>query len=124
MPQIKIYGLRDNIEPKRFAFSHAIHSALMEAIGTANEKRFQRFMILEPEDFVFPSDRTNNYTIIEIQMFEGRSIAAKKNLIKLLYQKIVKITDISPQDLEIIILEAPKCNWGIRGITGDELDLN
>jgi len=57
-------------------------------------------------------------------MFEGRSIETKKNLIKLLYQKIEKTTDIILQDLEIIILEAPKCNWGIRGITGEELNLN
>ena len=124
MPQIKIYGLRKNIESKRFALSHAIHSALMEAIGTPNEKRFQRFITLEAENFIFSSDRTNNYTIIEIIMFEGRSVEAKKNLIRLLYQKIEQMTDITPQDLEITIFETPQCNWGIKGIPGDELKLN
>lgn len=124
MPQIKIYGLRNNIESRRLALSDAVHSALMEAIGTPEDKRVQRFLILEPENFIFPSDRTNNYTIIEIIMFEGRSVEAKKNLIKLLYQKIEQTTDIAPQDLEITIFETPKCNWGIRGIPGDELKLN
>ena len=124
MPQIKIYGLQSNIESKRFALSHAIHSALMEALGTPNEKRFQRFITLDPENFIFSSDRTNNYTIIEILMFAGRSPEAKKNLIQLLYQKIEKTTDITPQDLEITILEIPQSNWGIRGIPGDELKLN
>ena len=56
-------------------------------------------------------------------MFEGRSAAAKKNLIRLLYQKIASATDITPQDLEITIFETPQCNWGIRGIPGDELKL-
>ncbi|WP_319419952.1 hypothetical protein [Pleurocapsa sp. FMAR1] len=57
MPQVKIYGLRENIKPKRFALSYAIQAALTEAIGTPETKRFQRFMILEPENFIFPSDR-------------------------------------------------------------------
>jgi phenylpyruvate tautomerase PptA (4-oxalocrotonate tautomerase family) len=124
MPQVKVYGLRENIEPKRFALSHAIHGALMGAIGTPEQKRFQRFIILEPEDFIFPSDRSNDYTIIEISMFEGRSREVKKNLIRLLYQKIIETTDIKPQDLEITIFETPRSNWGIRGMPGDELELN
>jgi phenylpyruvate tautomerase PptA (4-oxalocrotonate tautomerase family) len=124
MPQVKIFGLREHLEPKRFALSHAIHSALIEAIGTPEEKRFQRFIFLEPKNFIFPSDRTNSYTIIEIIMFEGRSKASKKNLIRLLYQKIADTVEINPQDLEITILESPRANWGIRGIPGDELDLS
>jgi 4-oxalocrotonate tautomerase family enzyme len=124
MPQIKVYGLRENIEPKRFALSHAIHGALVEAIATPEQKRFQRFIILEPENFIFPSDRSGDYTIIEISMFEGRTEEAKKNLIRLLYQKITETTDIKPQDLEITIFETPQSNWGIRGVPGDELKLN
>ena len=124
MPQIKIYGLQENIEPKRFALSHAIHAALMESIGTPIDKRFQRFIVLDAENFIYPSDRTKDYTIIEISMFEGRSVEAKKNLIHTLYQKIAETTEIKPQDLEITIFETPRCNWGIRGIIGDELKLN
>ena len=123
MPQVKVYGLQDNIAARRSTLSDVIHAALMEAIGTPEAKRFQRFIILDPADFIFPSDRTNNYTIIEISMFEGRSVAAKKNLIRLLYEKIASATDITPQDIEITIFETPQCNWGIRGIPGDELKL-
>ena len=110
MPQVKIYGLQKNIEPKRFALSHAIHAALMEAIGTPDRKRFQRFIILDPENFIFPSDRSSDYTIIEISMFVGRSVESKKKLIRILYQKIAETTDIKPQDLEITIFETPRCN--------------
>ena len=80
MVQVKIYGLEENIAPKRFALSYIVQSALTETIGTPDKKRFQRFIILKPEDFVFPNDRTNNYTIIEISMFEGRSTEAKKKI--------------------------------------------
>ena len=120
MPQIKIYGLRENIEAKRFALSYTIDTALQEAIGTSEETRFQKFITLEPDNFIFPSDRSSNYTIIKINMFEGRSSATKKNLIRLLYQKIAETAGVEPQDLEITILETPKCNWGICGEHGDE----
>ena len=124
MPQVKVYGLQENIAARRSTLSDAIHAALMEGIGTPESKRFQRFVVLEPANFIFPRDRTNNYTIIEISMFEGRSVAAKKNLIHLLYEKITSATDITLQNLEITIFETPQCNWGIRGIPGDELKLS
>jgi len=124
MVQVKIYGLKENIVPKRFALSYVIQSSLTEAIGTPEKKRFQRFIILEPDNFIFPSDRTNNYIIIEIIMFEGRSTETKKNLIRLLYQKIFKTIGIAPQDVEITIMETPRSNWGVRGVPGDELDLD
>ena len=124
MPQVKIYGLQKNIEPKRFALSHAIHAALMESLGTPNEKRFQRFIILEPGNFIYPSDRTTDYTIIEISMFQGRSVETKKKLIRTLQQKITETTNIKPEDLEITLFETPKANWGLRGVVGDELNLN
>jgi phenylpyruvate tautomerase PptA (4-oxalocrotonate tautomerase family) len=57
-------------------------------------------------------------------MFEGRSVEAKKKLIRTLYQKIAETTDIKTQDLEITIFETPRSNWGIRGVLGDELELN
>jgi hypothetical protein len=31
---------------------------------------------------------------------------------------------IPVNDLEVVILEAPKANWGIRGVVGDELELS
>lgn len=123
MPQVKVYGLLENIAAKRSALSDAIHASLMEGIGTPEAKRFQRFIVLDSADFIFSGDRSSNYTIIEIIMFEGRSVAAKKSLIRLIYEKVASATDITPQDLEIAILETPQCNWGIRGIPGDELKL-
>jgi phenylpyruvate tautomerase PptA (4-oxalocrotonate tautomerase family) len=87
------------------------------------EKKFHRFIGLEQSHFVFPDDRSANYTIIEISMFEGRSIEAKKNLIRLLFQNIEKEAKIAPHDVEITLQESPKHNWGIRGCCGDELAL-
>lgn len=124
MAQVKIYGLQHSLNDKRKVLSNAIHKSLMEAFELPKDKMFHRYFLLNSEDFIFPSDRSENYTIIELSIFEGRSIEAKKLLIKLLNENIYNLTKIQPQDIEITIHESPKCNWGIRGVPGDELVLN
>ena len=123
MSQIKIYGLKDSLKNYQAELSNAIHKAVVEALAYPVDKKFHRFIGLEQSEFIFPADRSSNYTIIEISMFEGRSIEVKKNLIRLLFQYIEQEVDIAPQDVEITIFETPKHNWGIRGECGDELAL-
>ncbi len=124
MAQVKIYGLRSTLERHRTGLSEAIHAAVMAALEYPVEKRFHRFIALDPVDFIYPDDRSQHYTIIEISLFEGRSVQAKKNLIRLLFQYIGEHTGICAQDMEITLFETPRQNWGIRGLPGDELGLN
>lgn len=124
MAQIKIYGIKEKLNRIKDKLSDVIHSCAVEALGLPSDKRFHRFFPLDRSDFYYPSDRTDNYTIIEISMFEGRSIEAKKELIRLLFEKISKEINIPVQDIEITIFETPKYNWGIRGKSGDELALS
>ena len=121
--QIKIYGLKSNLDENRSAISASVHDAVMSALEYPPEKKFHRFISLESSEFIYPSDRSEKYTIVEISMFEGRSIEAKKALIRAIYSNINKQTGITPQDIEITIFETPKENWGIRGMPGDELAL-
>ncbi|MBD2363952.1 tautomerase family protein [Anabaena minutissima FACHB-250] len=124
MVQIKVYGLSDKLNPIKAELSNIIHAALIEGLQIAPEKRFHRFFPLDKSDFYYPSDRSDNYLIMEISMFDGRSVATKKQLILLLIQKINIKLNISVDDIEITIFETPKSNWGIRGLPGDELTLN
>ena len=124
MAQVKIYGLRSSLSSRKKALSDAIHESLMESFGLPKEKRFHRFILLDKDDFLFPADRSENYTILEFSIFEGRSAEAKKKLINTLLSRVSATTGISPQDLEITIFETPQANWGIRGKPGDELALN
>jgi phenylpyruvate tautomerase PptA (4-oxalocrotonate tautomerase family) len=123
MAQIKIYGIAEELRPIREQLSNVIHSCVVDALSMPIEKRFHRFFYLEPRDFVFPADRSARYTIIEIAMFAGRSVDAKKQLIKLLFDRVQAELQIAPADLEVTITETPQSNWGIRGMPGDELML-
>jgi 4-oxalocrotonate tautomerase family enzyme len=124
MAQIKIYGIKESLNPIKEQLSEVIHSAVVDAFKYPPDKRFHRFFPMDQEDFVFANDRSEAYTILEISIFEGRTTEAKKHLIKLLFQRINNHLGISPQNLEITIFETPKQNWGIRGVPGDELELN
>lgn len=124
MAQIKIYGLREHIEPNREHMSAAIHACSVEALGLPEDKRFHRFFPLDAADFFYAPDRSARYTIVEISMFEGRTVETKKKLISMLFEKLWRECGIAPHDLEITITETPKHNWGIRGLPADELSLN
>ena len=124
MAQVKVYGLASSLANIRTALSDAIHESLMEAFGLPREKRFQRFFALGREEFLFPTDRSDSYTIIEISVFEGRSTEAKKRLITTLFSRVEARAKVLPRDLEITIFETPRASWGIRGTPGDELTLD
>ncbi len=124
MAQIKIYGLHAHVNRHRAELSDAIHEAAMETLGLPPDKRFHRFIGLDAADFIYPGDRSRQYTIIEVSMFEGRTDETKRAFIRGLFARIGELCDISPQDLEFTITETPRANWGIRGLLADELSLS
>lgn len=42
----------------------------MEALELPEEKRFHRFLPLDADDVIYPADRSERYTIVEITIFE------------------------------------------------------
>ncbi|WP_444995483.1 tautomerase family protein [Aliikangiella sp. IMCC44359] len=124
MSQVKIYGVKEHLKPQREKLSDIIHSCVMDALGMPEDKRAHRFIYLDKEDFFMPGGRTDAYTIIEISMIEGRADETKKKLIRLLFDRIQQQVGITYMDLEICIYESPACNWGFRGMHGDEIQLN
>ena len=124
MSQVKIYGLKEKLEPIREALSNTIHHCVMEALGLPEDKRAHRFFPLEKENFYMPGGRSDAYTILEISMMEGRTVETRKKLIRLLFDRIRDEIGIDHQDIEICIYESPAANWGFRGFHGDEVKLN
>src|SRR5215510_5375812 len=103
MSQVKIFGLRERLDPIKQQLSDVIHSCVMEALQFPADKRAHRFFPLDRSDFFYPAGRTDRYTIIEFSMLEGRSIDAKKQLIRLLFERVQKEFGIMPQDLEMTV---------------------
>lgn len=124
MAQIKVYGVKEHLDPVKARLSEVIHSCVVDALSFPRNKRAHCFFPLEAEDFYYPAGRTPRYTIIEINMFEGRSVETKKNLNRLLFERTQRELGLAPADLEVTISETPKHNWGFRGQPGDEVGLD
>ena len=123
MPTSKIYGLKTNLNPIKKELSAVINSCVSNALNFPKEKRLQRFFPMETEDFYHGEGRSDKYTIIEIALFEGRSKETIRELITSLYSEIEKHFGISKVDVDILIIELPKQNWGLQGALGDEQNL-
>ena len=121
---IRVYGINEKLNPIKVKLSDVINQCMVDALSFPDNKRAHRFIPMKKEDYFYPDGRTEAYTVIEISMMEGRSIEAKKTLIHLLFERIESEIGVTPADVEITISESPACNWGFRGITGDEAKLN
>lgn len=123
MAQVKVFALESALAGRQLEISDAVHAAVVEALSLPIEKRFHRFLPLSSDNFFYPADRSEQYLILEISMFDGRAVETKKALIRSLFFQLSQI-GFEPQDVEITITETPRHNWGIRGQCGDEIGLN
>lgn len=124
MPQAKIYGIREHLVPIRDALSDAVNEAISVGLAFPRERRLQRFFPMDRADFIYPAhERSERYTIIEIETFQGRSKETLKRLVSELYARVPAATGIEPRDLDVIISEQPRHAWGLMGENGDEIEL-
>ena len=117
---IVVYGIKEQLNPIKSKLSHVIHGCMQSILGMPEDKRAQRFIGLNKDDFYYPGGRSDAYTVIEINMMAGRKPETQKALIKELFYQIEKQLSIPPIDIEITIKEQAPYQWGFRGITGDE----
>jgi len=100
-----------------------VYLAQRETLQIPEHDRQIRFIEHRPEHFHVPLGKSENYTLVEITIFAGRSINAKRTL----YQSIVKnlgVVGIAPEDIFIVLNEVALENWGIRGgVPASEVDL-
>ncbi|EGQ9939613.1 TPA: tautomerase family protein [Vibrio vulnificus] len=118
---VVIYGIKEYLNPIKAQLSDVIQASMTQVLSLPESKRAHRIVPLDQSDFYYPEGRTDAYTVIEINMMEGRKAETKKALIKALFANIESSLGISPVDIEITIKEQPPHCWGFRGMTGDDV---
>lgn len=96
------------------AVINAVHSALREALHLPEWDRTLRLIEHRPSHFACPPGKGPRYTLVEVTMFAGRSIDAKRSL----YEAIVRnlgALGVPADDIKITLIEVPQDNWGVRG---------
>ena len=109
---IVIYGIDRHLNPIKAKLSDVIQATMTQVIGLPENKRAHRIIPLAKEDFYYPDGRSERYTVIEINMMQGRKVETIKSLIKALFQNIDNEIGIPPIDVEITIKEQPPHCWG------------
>ncbi len=101
----------------------AVQSALREALKIPEWDRTLRLIQHQASHFAVPPGRGEKFTLVEVTMFSGRSIGAKRAL----YQAIVRnlaTLGVPALDIKITLIEVPPENWGLRGgMPASEIDL-
>ena len=58
MAQIKIYGVKEHLDPIKAELSNVIHSCVVDALSLPRDKRANRFFPLEPKtSTILPDER-------------------------------------------------------------------
>jgi phenylpyruvate tautomerase PptA (4-oxalocrotonate tautomerase family) len=123
MPLVRIEILKGRSTAERKRLLQAVHAALVEAFRIPEDDRTQRITEHDPENFEIPPGRSENYTLVEITAFPGRSPTAKRALYKAIVRNLGE-GGISADDILVVLQEPSMENWGIRGgRSADEVDL-
>ena len=115
MPIVKIELPAGKTAEYKKAVLDGIHQALVEAFNIPDYDRNQRICEVTPANREMPSDKTADNILIEITAFQGRSIAAKRNLYKHIVDELASRVGIKGDDVTIVLHEVPLENWGVRG---------
>lgn len=123
MPLVRIETRRTRTPEEKLALFEAVHRSMREAIGIPEHDRQQRLVEYAPEDFQVPPGKTDDFTLIEIALFSGRSRDAKRALYRGIVNNLGAL-GIAPADIFILLIEQPQENWGIRGgVAACDVDL-
>jgi phenylpyruvate tautomerase PptA (4-oxalocrotonate tautomerase family) len=122
MPVVKIDTRRGLSPETKQRLLAAVHDALVSAFKIPDHDRTQRLCEHAPEDFEIPPGKGERYTVVELIVFAGRSIDAKRALYREIVERFEAI-GVPRTDVFIVLLESPVENWGLRGgIAGCDLD--
>jgi phenylpyruvate tautomerase PptA (4-oxalocrotonate tautomerase family) len=122
MPKVIIDIREGRSDEHKQKLMDGVHNALVKAIKIPDDDRIQILNEHKKSNFEIPPEKSDLFTTIEIIMFLGRSIDAKRNLYKAIVNNLMEI-GIEDKDIMIILHEPSMENWGIRGIPASDLKI-
>ncbi len=115
MPIVKVEMLKGKSPEYKKTLLDCIHGGLVDSIGIEDWNRFQRIIEYNRNDFEFPSFKSDDFMIIELTIFPGRTKEQKEKAIEIITGNLKSRLSIDPTDIFIIMTEPPLENWGLGG---------
>jgi len=114
MPLVRLEVRQGRSATQKQALLDAAHAALVETLSVPDHDRMQRIVEHPREDFESPPGSGDDFVLVEVTMFPGRSRQAKRRLYQGLVRNFGKL-GVAPTDVFVVLHEPPMDNWGIRG---------
>lgn len=114
MPISRIEGRRARSPAEVQSLIEALYLAQREALRVPEWDRQIRYVEHKPEHFHVVPGRSDNYLLVEITLFAGRSLEAKRALYREVVERFGRL-GIDASDVTIVLHEVAPENWGIRG---------
>lgn len=115
MPLVKIEMLTGKTPEYKKTVFDCVHEGLIDAFGIQDWDRFQRIAEYDKSNWETPEGKTENFMIIELTIFPGRTKEQKKTAIERITELLVERLGIAPTDVFIVMNEPPLENWGMGG---------
>ncbi len=121
MPLVKIEIAKGNHPEYLKSLIDVTMTCVQEALHLPSDDRNIRLNEFDKELFFTKPPYT---IIIEITLFAGRTVETKRDLYKMIVERLHHKLAINKHEVFIVLNEQPKENWGIRGgIPACDLDL-
>jgi len=114
MPDVLVEVRGDWLKARKGAFIDAIEDGIVTALKTPKDDKILRLIEHAPECFSIPCWAGERFTHIEITMFAGRSLEAKRALYRAVVDNLQRF-GVPENDVKIILIEVDPSNVGMRG---------
>lgn len=122
MPSTRIDTRAGWLGDRRRDFVEAVQAALVTGILIPEGDRCVRLVEVDEDCMISSASAGPRYTVIEISLFSGRSIEAKRRLYAAMVANLAPF-GLAPNEIKVILHEVPRENWGLRGLPGSEIEL-
>ncbi len=115
MPLVRIEIIAGKSAEYKEQLLEGVHVALCKSLGVEDWDRFQRLYELPSECFQRSESKTDQFTMIEVTMFPGRSREQKAGMYQAIVDELKSRLNIEATDVFIVIQEPKDENWGLAG---------
>lgn len=122
MPSTRIETRRGWIGGRRTELLEAVQRALVAGILIPEQDRCIRLVEYDEDAILVPPHVGPHYMVIEITLFTGRTIEAKRRLYAALASELAAF-GLMPHDIKTILIEVDRPNWGLKGLPASDIDV-
>lgn len=102
------------LDGKQTEFLKAIHRAVAESLQTPVDEPLARLLMHSHDSYLIPDAAGERFTRIEIVLFRGRTLDAKRQLYRSIVRNLVPF-GIPPEDVKVVLVEVRAEDVGFRG---------